>query len=225
MAITISLAGPLGHASAALWIEPAIDDAGALPGSAQTTVGLGSLDGIQGRLAGVDDIDMFAILVTDVSAFSATTVAAGTELLDTQLFLFDSAGRGIAANDDTRFDERNATIPLGTVSGDPGLYYLAVSEWMDKPISTAGDIFPAPFSPGEVVGPDGPGGANPIITWDVDSFSFPGEAYEIVLTGAEFLSVIPEPSGFVVWGLIGLIVFGFGFARRSWTIAQQRKGR
>lgn len=213
----------IGQAKGAVWIE--IPDAGDLTSTAQATSGVGSLDAITGALdSAFDDIDMFAVFIADLSLFSATTDTPETnDLLDTSLFLFDSTGKGVAANGDIDIDLLNffSRIPSGSLSGGSRIYYLAISTFDDKPVSSSGEIFPDLFtdsSSGQVVGPIGPGGSAPISHWAIDGDRYPVEAYRIALTGAEPLSpsVIPEPSSLVVWSLlVGLgSVFG-GYKRRK----------
>src|SRR5262245_62140467 len=84
-------------ALAVSWAE--IGDAGDLPGTAQIAVGSNPLTQITGSL-GLMDGDLYRIHISSPSTFSATTVGAGGTLIDSQLFLFDSAGMGIYANDD-----------------------------------------------------------------------------------------------------------------------------
>jgi hypothetical protein len=204
-----------------VWAE--MGDAGQLPGTAQTTVGAGPLVAIQGNLAAIDDVDMFRIFISDLSLFSATTVSPNTELIDTQLFLFDEKGLGVAANGDTDLFgfETNATIPADSVSGPAGEYLLAVAQFNDLPTSSGGEIFPDLFvfsSSGEVVGPSGPGGADPVSGWSADGFSEPLESYEIRLTGALPVrtdNVIPEPVSLAIWGLgaAGLVAWQCGWRK------------
>src|SRR4051812_47093952 len=77
------------------WFEAG--DAGELPGTAQRCTGSGPLARISGTL---DDgnTDMYAINICDPASFSATTVNATA--IDSQLFLFNSAGRGVTFDDD-----------------------------------------------------------------------------------------------------------------------------
>jgi hypothetical protein len=143
----------------------------------------------------------------------------GSSIFDSDLFLFDSAGMGVAANGDTSLaaGETNATIPLGSVAGPAGIYFLAVASFPDHPVSPGGDIFPdlLTFSAdGEVVGPTGPGGASAISDWigDDDGFApITAGAYEIQLQGAEFAqtaAVVPEPASFALFALGSTIACG-----------------
>ena len=69
------------------------------------------VDAIDGRLAAGDDQDLYRICLEGGGSFSATTVG-GTEL-DTQLFLFDAAGRGVYGNDDSQAT-RQSTLPAAS---------------------------------------------------------------------------------------------------------------
>src|SRR5207237_7688478 len=72
-------------------------DAAAMPAGALAIGGSGPLHTITGRL-GASDADVYRINICDPATFSATTVN-GT-VVDTQLFLFRSDGRGVTADDD-----------------------------------------------------------------------------------------------------------------------------
>jgi hypothetical protein len=97
-------------------------DAGDLPATAQLVSAANAqacqtpVSRIRGRLD-ADDVDMFAICITDPAAFSASTV--GTTGWDTQLWLFRCDGRGVVHNDDnpdastgdqSRIDNRTGCI-------------------------------------------------------------------------------------------------------------------
>ena len=204
-AVLLLLLGATPAQAGITWIEADHGEAGDLPGTAQVTTGSMLIDSIQGSILGVDDIDVFKIYIADLSQFSATTVSANTAVLDSQLFLFDSAGIGVAANGDTDLfgtGETNAT--LASVTGPAGFYYLAVSLYDDFPISGGGAIFPDLFtfaSSGEVVGPTGPGGASAVIGWNADGFSETASAYEILLRGVTPAATesVPEPNSLAFW--------------------------
>jgi hypothetical protein len=101
-------------------------DAGDLPETAQST-GSGPLNAIRGTIGAANDVDIYAIYISDPSTFSATTVGGTT--LDTALWLFDENGKGVVFNEDdadgtsfqSRIDNRSNCIT------QPGLYYLAIS--------------------------------------------------------------------------------------------------
>jgi hypothetical protein len=200
----VLLSAALPAQAAIVWDEAG--DAGPLLASAQSPLGVGDLSAIRGRLEGIDDIDLYALVIPELSLFSATTVGANTEFLDTQLFLFDASGRGVISNDDTSEFEFNATLPAGAATGPAGLYYLAVAEFADKPTSDAGRIFPDadPLGTPPTLFTDlflatGPGGGLPLSGWDGDGFTEGALGYEILLTGAEAAAVVPEPASLTVW--------------------------
>lgn len=168
----------VSSALAAPWAE--VGDAGDLPLTANTPNGVGALTSITG-VAGGSDEDMYRICLTGGGTFSASTV--GSVLVDTQLFLFDSAGLGVEANDDSV--GLKAVLPAGGLSPTAGgVYYLALSSFNNDPVSSGGLIFPStPFN--LVHGPTGPGGGSPISGWTNNSGSA-AAAYTIALTGARF---------------------------------------
>jgi len=160
-------------------------DAGDLPGTAMVASGTGELGRIRGSLTS-SDVDMFKITVCDGANAGATTVGGTT--MDTQLFLFDSTGMGVAFNDDTPAGLPGAGSLQSTLVGalTPGDYYLAVTLydrdaqdaaaqplWLDTPFNT-------------VRAPDGAGAASPVDSW-TGTFTGSG-AYTVNLTGACFVS-------------------------------------
>ena len=102
-------------------------DAGDLPETAQST-GSDPITKIRGTIGGVNDVDVYAIYISDPDAFSATTIGGTT--LDTALWLFDEDGKGVVHNaldpdtttgSQSRIDNRTNCITQS------GRYYLAVS--------------------------------------------------------------------------------------------------
>jgi hypothetical protein len=162
----------------------------------------------------LDQEDMFVIQVTDPLAFSATTVGTGGGGLieDSQLFLFNTAGLGVYANDDADGLTRRSTLPAGHLSGSlsAGLYFLAISGFDRDPVGAVDLIFPN-FPRSEVSGPSGPDGGTPISGWS--GFGDFGP-YTILLTGADPVppsvppvSVpTPEPSTIILLGILIPIV-------------------
>ena len=118
-------------------------DAGSLPASAQTTTG--AVDLILRRLSDPADEDVYKICLQGNTSFSADTERS--ELFDSQLFLFDSAGRGVYANDDVVENEFETSSRARLPAGDPltpsagGVYYLAISAFDSDPVSVGGEIF------------------------------------------------------------------------------------
>ncbi len=100
-----------------------VGDAGDLPESAQATPS-GALTGIRGTLS-ADDVDMYAIYITDPLAFSASTQC--TTFFDTQLFLFDANGNPVSFNDDAPEGGSSQSRLDGSCIPSAGLYYLVIS--------------------------------------------------------------------------------------------------
>jgi hypothetical protein len=191
---------PVRRLCAGPWAE--VGDAGDLPGTAQLTLGVGTLDSISGVIFTSNDKDMYEIKIVSPATFSAIVIAGGT-LTDSQLFLLDSLGGGIYANDDTTALDPLSTLPAGDPNGPQaaGTYLLAISgsdnDPMSGPIETFTDNAPGVQTPATL---------NPVDGWS-PGFSVFGGTYTIVLTGAEF-SKIPEPAtcflGFS--GILGLVL-------------------
>jgi hypothetical protein len=205
--LTLLASQAVSHAD--IWVE--VGQAGQLPGSAQATVGLGSLDGIQGQLLTLNEVNMYKFAIVDPAHFSATTVGQPGSLVDTQLFLFDENGRGVYANDDANGLTKRSTLPAGSPFGPdhPGIYYLAISAFDRDPVSlpTNGLIFPS-FPVTGVFGPTGPGGAFPVTDWQGGATGT--GSYFILITGA---ALIPEPSSLLLLGS-GLVGLGVWWHRR-----------
>jgi hypothetical protein len=153
-------------------------DAGGLPATAQDLTGAG-VNTINGTLDDAD-IDMYEVCVDGGGTFSASSV--GGTSVDTQLFLFDSSGRGVYANDDETEDVvSQSLLPSGHALTPQarGEYYLAVGAYNIDPLGAEEPI----FGPGTgVVGPTGPGGGEPVSGWGGRSGG-PGP-YTLTLTGA-----------------------------------------
>ena len=187
-------------------------DAGNLPGTAQNPTG-SPLTSITGTIGSSTDANMYSLLLSGGGTpFSVTTCGTAGSLNDTQLFLFDSGGLGVLANDD-------ACGLRSTVSSDllpGGLYYLAISGYNVDPVSSGGAIFPnSPF--GSLFGnPDfggagfGAGGGSAISGWGGSSGT---GTYTIDLTGASEVSQLDGPAGAAaVPEPISLLLFGSGLA-------------
>lgn len=197
---TAAIAPTMAHA--ALITEAG--DAGQSLATAQTTAGSASITSIQGSTtAGSDYADMFRIYLYAGSTFSATTTASDFNFnnFDTTLFLFNSAGMGLVANDDDPTVGPQSTIYNFSVASS-GYYYLAIAGAGYTPVSAGGSIFDSLLGLDQV-GPGGPGGAQALSGWQ--SISSEGDAYEIVLQGAfaglPVQTDLPEPGSLMLLGL------------------------
>jgi hypothetical protein len=222
-AVLLACATLLGYTPrvSADWMEatPAVANYHNLAGNAEAVTGGGPLLHITGTIASNTDFDVYRISISNPSTFSASTVGTDGAFGDTQLFLFTTAGIGIAADDDSPGGGTlRSLLPAGNplyASLAPGEYLLAISGYDRDPISAGGEIFPdTPF--GTVNGPTGSGGGSPLSGQTDDSGTNTG-TYTIDLTGAEALQNqaqnVPEPASIIVLGTAVVCVFGYRLRR------------
>lgn len=201
---------------------------GNLPSNAQITVGTGSLSSIIGSFTTTSTAstasrpDLFQIYIDGSSPFTATTIGFDTTIYDTQLFLFDSTGAGVYANDDTTEYAKGATLnPISPVA--PGLYYLGVAAYGAIPRAGTGaafDIFPNTFD--DTTGDVGltglktptPGVTGPLTNWFLSGADVETGTYSISLTGTTYASPVPEASTWLSFGVPTLLVLTVLVRRR-----------
>jgi hypothetical protein len=134
-------------------------DAGEMPATADPSIGVSWLNEIRGTL-GSQETDMYRVRLCNPGIFSASTVDGAT--FDSQLFLFNSAGIGVTANDDSVGTlSRIDTTCIGPTQ--TGGYLLAVSQYNRDPQSAGGLIFPNTFA--GVHCNTAAGGASPLTSW------------------------------------------------------------
>ncbi len=172
-----------------------------------------SLTQITGSIVNTSDADIFQINILDPSAFSATTINALTtgNGLDTVLWLFNSSGGAVIANDDANGTTLQST--LSSFLGTGGTFYLAISLSGNEPVNFANQLmFASNGDPTAVRGPAGgvPGAQNDFDPSGVGFGAFTGN-YQIDLVGA---SVVPEPSVAATFILGSLVSGALFFARR-----------
>ncbi|NES82734.1 MAG: hypothetical protein F6K10_15745, partial [Moorea sp. SIO2B7] len=171
--------GIAGTAQAATFNE--VGDAGQTLGTAKS-LGNG-ITQINGTRDG-DDPDLYSFFWNG-GTFSADTL--GSSLFDTQLFLFDSDGLGVIANDDGGFPFPDVFRSGFSINLSQGLYYLGITEFNSDPFSSGGTIFAGGFGSDQT--PTGPGGALPLNGWSAASTS--GGSYQINISGT---AAVPEPA-------------------------------
>jgi hypothetical protein len=156
-------------------------DAGDLPETAQST-GSDPITKIRGTIGAANDVDVYAIYISDPSTFSASTVGGST--LDTALWLFDEDGKGVVHNEDdpdattgfqSRIDNRTFCIT------QPGRYYLAVSLFGRRAAGCGDGLIWATTPARGVRCPDGAESASRVAGWSGTSSST--GRYIIFLTG------------------------------------------
>jgi len=194
--------------------------AGALPGTAADLTA-DNVTQITGTIPDTTDpllgVEMFKLDITNYVDFSAITTGEAFGITDTELFLFDSSGLGVYANDDIdggntlsclpSDDGSNpcpATRPSGVGPTSDGIYYLAITRSSNMPLSVSGEMFTI-FDSTDVVGPDTTmGGNDPITGWDGGAFTSADTdltGFDITLTGVS--AEVPEP-GVVILLAVGL---------------------
>jgi hypothetical protein len=158
-------------------------------------MGDGAVSSIEGSYTDAADADVYRLCLSDGVSFSATSVAyaassdgaSAPTTLDTQMFLFDSQGYGVYANDDWN-GSRGSKLPaqhrFSPRAG--GEYFLAISQYNRDPQSWQGEIFQDNFSrltfPDGVLYANGFGAAETLSGWNGRAPGTSG-TYTITLTG------------------------------------------
>ncbi len=181
--VTLTIVGPVQ------WDESinADGDAGDLPPVAVTIAGSGPLTSLGGDIT-VGDTDMYQITICDPATFSINANDPRTTV-DTQLWLFNTDGRGVEFNDDG--PNGSASLLDNSFVTQPGQYLLAVTAYDLDALDEAGELLfeSQPFR--GVRAPTGPGGANPIASWG--GFTFASGRYVLQLSGSCFVGATCDP--------------------------------
>lgn len=211
----IAVAFPAATSFAAVHFE--LGDAGQTQGTVQNTGPAGSsgqgLSDIFGTLLSETDADLFLIRILNPATFSATTVNAGTNVFDTQLFLLTLSGAPVYLNDDANGLTTLSTLPAGNALGPvtPGLYLLGISAFGYDPVNSVNQLLFASGLSTDVRGP-APLLQPAFLGGFANNFGFPdGGGYDIQLTGA---LVVPEPGTAALMLLAGALLAVTAFKRR-----------
>lgn len=185
------------------WAE--VLDAGDLSFNSQLVTTSGPLNTITGNLSpnSGDGIDLYQISITDPLNFGASTVGGAT--WDTELYLFDSSGHGVAANDDSgNFASPNHQSRFGGASPISGLlagtYFLGIgfSGSLARDLSNV-SLFSSTSGNGT---PNGAAAA--LQNWGTPAT--PAGSYSIAISG---VGPVPEPASIAT-----LVIGGLALLRR-----------
>lgn len=209
LAICLGIAFPASAVHGAVYVSNGT--AGEMPSSAEVVSGSGVLNAIRGTAtitAGISIGDIFRIFISDADEFSVSTLYTqpGTNNFDTQIFLFDSSGHGIATNDDAADSAQSflssGSAPLSSLT--EGIYYVLIEGAGRYPVDAAGHLIFTNI----LAGADADGvyaaNAGAGIFTGLTGNSSEGGAYSLVFTGVEFIA-IPEPATVVLLGAAALV--------------------
>jgi hypothetical protein len=145
-----------GPARAQTWTE--VGDAGDLPGTAQFTVGTGPLTQILGTIPSPSDVDMYCVNIASWPTFNACLLCV--VMADEDIWLFDGAGKGVAA---AQICQGGCKLLTNAFVPGNGLYYLVVSAHGVLPYAGANPL----WLPGTTLqrAPDGPGAGGTVTSW------------------------------------------------------------
>lgn len=148
--------------SAQVWNETG--DAGQDIGTAQATVGTGSLTQINGTLESSYDVDMYCVQVGPSADVPGLPVFALQCVVNQgpNIFVFDANGYGIAMNETCQGGVKILTTNIIPTAG-PVTLYLAVAYYGMEPLTGASTIWQVGL-PGERA-PDGSDPSAPLVGW------------------------------------------------------------
>ena len=139
-----------------------------------------TLVGIAGNLD-QNDVDLFKISICDAANFGATTVGGAN--WDTMLWVFDTTGAGVVAEDDASGTVQS-TITGQFIPGN-GDFYLGISGYGRFATDASQQTIWNSYVPEQR--PNGPGAGNPLAGW-TDGGG--GGAYTIFLRGSCYLGAV-----------------------------------
>ncbi len=203
---------------AAVYTEPG--DAGqtlATAANSGLTTGT-SVSTITGNLGSSTDADLYILTISNTTTFSATALGGTSPLgglIDTSLFLFDSSGVPVYANDDQSNSNFQASLPAGNTlltTLTPGTYYLGISLSGNEPVNSSDqNLFTIDQPTTNVRGIAS--GLNPLTEATFNGATYVAETGSYTITFA-----VPEPSS-VVSMILGTSVVGGVIIRRKNRLA------
>ena len=192
--------------------------AGNLPATAEVVPGIAGvtynvISGTTFATNAIYNAEMYEITLAVPEGFTASTTkfVAGANNFDDQLFLFNSSGVGVLANDDAAGGGDEASLSTGTTLLAPGNYYLLIAGSGNYPVDSTGHLIFPNYTDG-TTDPSGTYAAEstlPITGYTGNSNE--GGNYDIALTITP--QIIPEP-GSVAAVLAGLSGLAFVFRSR-----------
>lgn len=192
-------------------------DAGGVPGSANVTIGGGTLTDIIGALSDeTAGADMYEIYIPNLQDFTATSTGTGDDpIVNPALYLFNASGDGLYGDDNTGAGSQASISGASAASASPGLYYILIVPSGHLPENGSTLLF------GDLTNTIGQANAlsSLVIKKYATSGTTPspadsGKDYDIVLTGADFAEA-PEP------GTVALM--GLGMAALAWRSRRVRR--
>ena len=185
-------------------------DAGKNFNNANITTGVGVLSTICGNLAETDGTgaDMYQIMVLGTTS-SASATDRGNSTLDPMLYLFDSSGKALFANDNASGATTDSLI--STVSITPGLYFLAIVPAGQEGLNKNGvDLFTQVTGSTTTLSPT----STPKVLKDWSNTGNTSGKYIISLDDAGFAQS-PEPSTLAMMGASLLALAGLARKLRA----------
>lgn len=183
----------LGATWPTVWSE--VDDAGQSVSTAQSTIGTGPLEYIDGELLTGSDVDIYRIRITDASAFYVDSGAS----FDAQLFLFSATGIAVTMADDNA-GGGGAVLHGGFVPG-VGEYLLAISAYNADPLDASNNLIWNDTPRNLERAPDGPSTSDLLDHWN-NAGPTDGGKYKMYLKGVTF---VPSPGAISLLGFAGAL--------------------
>jgi hypothetical protein len=192
---SIALAATL--ATSAAWASPVVyveADTGALPASAEAAApgGFGELT-IRGSFIDASGafapnvVDLFAIAITNAGRYFFDT--SGSDVADTQLFLFDAMGKGVVWNNDRSVAPADTWSAFDAYLG-AGNYFIAVSLFGLDPFDDVGNsIFDTLGNGGGSIA-----GTGTLSGWNDFSGATLFDRADYMITG--YVLAVPAPGAF-----------------------------